>query len=43
MMAAGLPEPDLQIELWDPDYSLWHPASADLGYRRGDARAASPR
>lgn len=33
-MAAGLPEPDLQIELWDPDYSLWHPASADLGYRR---------
>ena len=34
LMAAGLPEPDLQIELWDPDYSLWHPASADLGYRR---------
>lgn len=34
LLGAGLPEPDLQIELWDPAYSSRHPASADLGYRR---------
>ncbi|MDY6055039.1 hypothetical protein [Micrococcus sp.] len=34
LVAAGLPEPDLQIELWDADYSIFHPASADLGYWR---------
>lgn len=34
LLDAGLPEPELQIELWDPAYSARHPATADLGYRR---------
>lgn len=38
LVAAGLPEPDLQIEVWDPEFSLRHPASADLGYE--EARLA---
>ncbi|MBE1540033.1 hypothetical protein [Micrococcus yunnanensis] len=32
--AAGLPEPALQLEVWDPEFSLHHPATADLGCRR---------
>jgi hypothetical protein len=34
LTAAGLPEPDLQLEVWDPEFSLHHPATADLGYRQ---------
>lgn len=34
LLDAGLPEPELQIELRDPAYSTRHPATADLGYRR---------
>ena len=34
LIAGGLPEPDLQIEVWDPEFSLRHPATADLGYER---------
>lgn len=34
LMDAGLPEPELQIELWDPLYSDRYPASADMGYRQ---------
>ena len=29
---ARLPEPTLQIECWDPEYSADFPATADLGY-----------
>lgn len=32
MGRAGLPEPVLQIECWDPQYSPDFPATADLGY-----------
>lgn len=32
MNRAGLPEPVLQIECWDPQYSPDFPATADLGY-----------
>lgn len=38
LITAGLPEPDLQIEVWDPEFSLRRPASADLGYE--EARLA---
>lgn len=34
LVASGLPEPELQIEEWDPEFSPWHPATADLGWRR---------
>ncbi len=34
LRAAGLPEPALQLEVWDPEFSLHHPATADLGYRQ---------
>lgn len=34
LLAAGLPEPELQIEERDPSFSPWHPATADLGWRR---------
>lgn len=33
LVEAGLPEPELQIEMHDPSFSPTHPASADLGYR----------
>lgn len=29
---AGLPEPQLQVQCWDPEYSAHFPATADLGY-----------
>lgn len=29
---SGLPEPTLQVECWDPEYSADFPATADLGY-----------
>lgn len=32
LVAAGLPEPQLQVECWDPEYSAHFPATADLGY-----------
>lgn len=32
MLRAGLPEPTLQVECWDPEYSAHFPATADLGY-----------
>lgn len=32
LVAAGLPEPDLQIQVWDPEFSPYYPAEADLGY-----------
>lgn len=34
LVAAGLPEPELQIAVRDPAFSVHHPATADLGYRR---------
>lgn len=34
LVAAGLPEPEFQIELWDPEYSHHIPVTADLGYRQ---------
>ena len=34
LTAVGLPEPALQLEAWDPEFSLHHPATADLGYRQ---------
>lgn len=33
LLEAGLPEPELQIEVWDPAFSPRRPATADLGYR----------
>ncbi|OFR90971.1 hypothetical protein HMPREF2863_05635 [Micrococcus sp. HMSC067E09] len=33
LIAAGLPEPELQIEEWDADYSADFPATADMGWR----------
>lgn len=32
LVKAGLPEPDLQIQEWDPEFSPYCPAEADLGY-----------
>lgn len=32
LLSAGLPEPELQLEVWDPEFSPMRPASADLGY-----------
>lgn len=32
LIEAGLPEPALQIEVWDPEFSTLRPATADLGY-----------
>lgn len=32
LVKAGLPEPDLQIPEWDPEFSPYCPAEADLGY-----------
>lgn len=32
MNAVGLPDPSLQVEWWDPEYSTDFPATADLGY-----------
>lgn len=32
LVKAGLPEPDLQIQEWDPEFSPYYPAEADLGY-----------
>ena len=34
LLDAGLPEPELQIELRDPEFPSRNPATADLGYRR---------
>lgn len=34
LIAAGLPEPELQIEEWDAGYSADFPATADMGWRR---------
>ncbi|WP_277245943.1 hypothetical protein [Micrococcus terreus] len=32
LIMAGLPEPQLQVQCWDPEYSAHFPATADLGY-----------
>lgn len=34
LLDAGLPEPELQLEVWDPAFSRSRPATADLGWRR---------
>lgn len=32
LIAGGLPEPQTQVQCWDPEYSSRFPATADLGY-----------